>query len=186
MGVTLLDVEVNANEPVLGLPPDYKQTKVGVIPADWREATLREITTKIGSGITPTGGSTRYREHGRPFVRSQNIGWGRLLLDDLVFIDEDTHNEFPATELKPLDVLLNITGASIGRVALADERLNGGNVNQHVCIVRPDDRQLSPQLISLLLLSSIGQRQIDSFLRSAQSGFHCPQPRRSKKPLPRR
>jgi len=106
--------------------PGYKQTEVGVIPEDWVETTVREIATKVGSGVTPTGGSKRYKEHGRPFVRSQNVGWGCLLLDDLAFIDEETHNGFPATELKKDDVLLNITGASIGRTALANRRLVGG------------------------------------------------------------
>jgi restriction endonuclease S subunit len=143
--------------------PGYKQTEVGVVPEDWGQAAIRQIATKIGSGITPTGGSKRYKEYGRPFARSQNVGWGSLYLDDLAFIDEETHNSFPATELKKDDVLLNITGASIGRSALADERLIGGNVNQHVCIVRSDPNKALPKLINLLLLSDLGQRQIDSF-----------------------
>lgn len=141
----------------------YKQTEMGVFPEEWNLTTFREIATKIGSGITPTGGSKRYRFEGRPFVRSQNVGWGKLLLDDLVFIDEDTHNEFPATELRERDVLLNITGASIGRTAIVDGSLIGGNVNQHVCIIRIDSQQVVPELTNLMLLSSLGQRQIESF-----------------------
>src|SRR5262249_48980245 len=34
------------------------------------------------------------------------------------------------------DVLLNITGASIGRVCLAPSEMAGARVNQHVCIIR--------------------------------------------------
>jgi type I restriction enzyme, S subunit len=143
--------------------PGYKQTEVGVIPEDWIQITIRDIATKVGSGVTPTGGSARYKEYGRPFVRSQNVGWGRLLLDDLVFIDDETHNGFPATELKRFDVLLNITGASIGRTALADKKLVGGNVNQHVCIIRIDANDAIPTFINLLLLSALGQRQIENF-----------------------
>jgi type I restriction enzyme, S subunit len=143
--------------------PGYKQTEVGQIPEDWNRTTIREIATKIGSGVTPTGGSRRYKEYGRPFVRSQNVGWGRLQLDDLAFIDEGTHNQFPATELKRDDVLLNITGASIGRTALADESLVGGNVNQHVCIIRSDAKRAVPRFVNLMLLSALGQRQVESF-----------------------
>ena len=145
------------------MKPGFKQTEVGGIPEDWVESAVGTVAIKIGSGITPTGGSNRYKEFGRPFMRSQNVGWGRLLLDDLAFIDNDTHNQFPSTELKQNDVLLNITGASIGRTALADERLVGGNVNQHVCIIRVDAHQARPEFIHLLLLSTLGQRQIDSF-----------------------
>lgn len=104
-----------------------------------------------------------YRPHGRPFVRSQNIGWGMLLLDELAYIDDETHATFPATELHNGDVLLNITGASIGRAALADRRLAGGNVNQHVCVIRVDPKSTDPRLLASLLLSTIGQSQIDSY-----------------------
>ncbi len=141
----------------------YKQTEVGVITYDWEEVKINDISEKVGSGITPTGGSSRYKKEGRPFVRSQNVGWGRILYDDLAFIDEDTHSSFDATELVENDVLLNITGASIGRSAIANKNLVGGNVNQHVCIIRAKKEQALPKFINLFLLSSLGQKQIDSF-----------------------
>ena len=108
---------------------EYVQTDVGVIPNDWRVDAIETQVSKVGSGITPTGGDRVYRNYGRPFVRSQNVGWGHLLLEELKFIDDLTHNTFPATEIEEGDVFLNITGASIGRSAVADSRLVGGNVN---------------------------------------------------------
>lgn len=141
----------------------YKQTEVGLIPSDWDIFLLDELATKIGSGITPTGGSTVYKEDGRPFIRSQNIGWGNLLLDDIAFIDDETHQTFPNTEIKINDVFLNISGASIGRSSFANEKLVGGNVNQHVCIIRVIDKKLNPNYLNLFLLSKNGQKQIDSF-----------------------
>jgi type I restriction enzyme S subunit len=140
----------------------YKQTEVGEIPEDWDEVELGDYAIKVGSGITPKGGSTVYKETGRPFVRSQNVGWGSLRLTDLAFIDEETHQTFTATEIHSGDVLLNITGASIGRCSVANEELNGGNVNQHVCIIRTN-KELDQNYLSYVLLSSIGQKQIDSF-----------------------
>ena len=167
------------------IKPGYKQTEVGVIPEDWNETNIREIATKIGSGVTPKGGNTRYKEYGRPFVRSQNVGWGSLLLDDMVFIDEETHNEFLSTELKINDVLLNITGASIGRTAVADTNLIGGNVNQHVCIIRFDANLAVPKYVNLLLLSSLGQRQIESFQAGGnRQGLNFAQIASIKIPLP--
>jgi len=145
------------------LKPAYKQTEVGMVPEDWEVCSLGDIVTKVGSGITPRGGEKVYKKEGRPFLRSQNVGWGHLLLDDIVFIDEKTHNSFLATEIKLDDVLLNITGASIGRSAVADNRLLGGNVNQHVCIIRADASKSSPYYLIFFLLSEIGQKQIESF-----------------------
>jgi type I restriction enzyme, S subunit len=141
----------------------FKRTEGGVIPADWDYDTLGGKTIKIGSGITPTGGERVYRQSGRPFVRSQNVGWGHLVMDDIAFIDDETHRSFSATEIEVGDVFLNITGASIGRSAVSDCRVWAGNVSQHVCIIRPEASELDSLFLNSFLLSSTGQRQIDSF-----------------------
>lgn len=163
----------------------YKHTEIGVIPEDWSPTRIGDITTKVGSGITPRGGDANYLEEGRPFVRSQNVGWGTLLLDDLVYIDDSTHQSFDATELREGDVLLNITGASIGRCAAANSRLAGGNVNQHVCIVRVAPNAHVPALICQYVLSAHGQRQIDSFQAGGnRQGLNFAQVRAIQLPLP--
>ncbi|UFU07947.1 restriction endonuclease subunit S [Ruania halotolerans] len=124
---------------------------------------LADVTTRIGSGITPRGGSAVYTPSGRPFLRSQNVGWGDLRLDDMAYIDEATHSTFPATELRTGDILLNITGASIGRSAVATPELDGGNVNQHVCEIRLRPGRMDPHFVNAFLLSRAGQDQIDMF-----------------------
>jgi len=58
------------------------------------------------------------------------------------------------------DVLLNITGASIGRCYFVPDGFGRGNVNQHVCIIRPNINEVSTVYLSLLLRSEIGQLQI--------------------------
>ena len=129
---------------------------------EWESRELGLMTSKVGSGITPRGGEKNYRSSGRPFVRSQNVSWGELTLDNVVYIDEDTHASFAATEVKEGDVLLNISGASIGRSAVADARIAGGNVNQHVCIIRGLSEQIQAGFLSQYLISKHGQDQIDS------------------------
>jgi type I restriction enzyme S subunit len=165
--------------------PGYKQTEVGAIPEDWSAATLGDMTAKVGSGITPTGGSRVYKQEGRPFLRSQNVGWGSLLLGDIAYIDEETHSRFRDTEIAPSDVFLNITGASIGRSAVADARVQSGNVNQHVCIIRTDQTSLQPAFLNYFLLSTAGQRQIDSFQAGGnRQGLNFGQVRSFRLPLP--
>jgi type I restriction enzyme S subunit len=130
---------------------------------EWTLEKLGGKTLKIGSGITPKGGSENYKTNGRPFVRSQNVGWGQLILDDVVYIDDQIHSTFSSTEIQQSDVLLNITGASIGRSAISNERVTGGNVNQHVCIIRTNAEELYPLYLCQYILSPLGQNQIDSF-----------------------
>ncbi|EMD0835232.1 restriction endonuclease subunit S [Klebsiella pneumoniae] len=152
---------------------------------EWKEDKLGALTTKVGSGITPTGGNKNYKTKGRPFVRSQNIGWGELILDYVVFIDDETHKSFDSTEIKLSDVLLNITGASIGRSAVADSRIVGGNVNQHVCIIRVKQDELHPVFLNQFLISEIGQKQIDSFQAGGnRQGLNFAQIRSFSVPLP--
>ena len=153
----------------------------------WEWDTLGSKVTKVGSGITPTGGDINYGSGGRPFVRSQNVGWGELILDDVVFIDDEIHRTFASTEIKLHDVLLNITGASIGRSAVADSRIAGGNVNQHVCIIRSEQQALVPWFLNQYLLSNYGQNQIDSFQAGGnRQGLNFAQIRSFTIPVPPR
>ena len=129
---------------------------------EWKKCIIGDLATKVGSGVTPRGGESVYKTDGHPFVRSQNVGFGYLILDDIAFIDEETHQRQKNTELQLDDVLLNITGASIGRSALVNTQVVGGNVNQHVCIIRTKNN-LVPSFLCNFLLSNHGQKQIDSF-----------------------
>ena len=129
---------------------------------EWEKHTIGNLAIKVGSGVTPKGGETVYKKEGHPFVRSQNVGLGVLLLENIAYIDDTTHIRQKNTELQIDDVLLNITGASIGRCAVVNEQIAGGNVNQHVCIIRTKDNLVSPFLCNFLL-SNYGQKQIDSF-----------------------
>lgn len=151
----------------------------------WGAEELGGKTIKVGSGITPNGGDKNYKTEGRPFVRSQNVGWGCLILDDVVYIGEEMHSSFPATEIKKNDVLLNITGASIGRSAVANLQIEGGNVNQHVCIIRTKKKELNPFFLNQFLISQAGQNQIDSFQAGGnRQGLNFAQIRSFSIPMP--
>lgn len=131
-----------------------------------RKISISKIATKIGSGSTPRGGKSSYLEEGVPFIRSQNVRFGRLKMDNIAFIGEDVHQKMKRTQVRPGDVLLNITGASIGRSAVVTDDVPVANVNQHVCIIRVDANNYIPQFLSEFLNSRKGQYMIDV----AQSG----------------
>ena len=132
---------------------------------EWEKCKLGELAVKVGSGSTPKGGNAVYTTSGHCFVRSQNVGMGHLILNDIAYIDESTHQKQKSTELRTNDVLLNITGASIGRTALATEEINGGNVNQHVCIIRTNGN-VEPSYICDYIQTS----KIQKYIQSLQTG----------------
>lgn len=120
---------------------------------------LRDHSVKIGSGVTPLGGEKSYVEKGVPLIRSQNVLWGRLDLEGVANIPQEVHADMQGSQVKGLDVLLNITGASIGRSCVVPSTIGEANVNQHVCIIRCDD-SLNPFFVTAFLNSWHGQKQI--------------------------
>jgi type I restriction enzyme S subunit len=138
---------------------------LGMIPKDWEVKKLKYYTTKTGSGKTPRGGSEVYLEEGIPFLRSQNIYDDGLRLDDVVFISDRINREMINSIVIKGDILLNITGASIGRCCLYNLEKNA-NVNQHVCIVRLQDKSTYAKLMELLLQSNV----VQDYINSCQTG----------------
>ena len=114
--------------------PHYEQMPFE-LPQGWEWITLEEISSKIGSGSTPKGGN--YSKDGIPFFRSQNVYNEGLVCADMKFISNATHKRMIGTEVRPKDLLLNITGGSLGRCAIVSDEFQIGNVSQHVCIIRP-------------------------------------------------
>ena len=133
---------------------------LGDVPAHWEVRRLGYLATKFGSGITPRGGATVYQESGVPFLRSQNIHFDGLRMRNVARISPNLHGELSGTHVKPGDVLLNITGASIGRACSVPDNFVEGNVNQHVCIIRPKRSRLHPNLLAAYLSTPMMQREI--------------------------
>ena len=121
---------------------------------------MRYLGTKFGSGITPRGGATVYQEVGIPLLRSQNVHFDGLRLGNVARIPAELHHQLSGTHVKPGDVLLNITGASIGRVCAVPDDFSDGNVNQHVCIIRPKRGELDSGFLAAFLSTPGMQREI--------------------------
>jgi type I restriction enzyme S subunit len=102
-----------------------------------RVTRIKHLAMKVGSGKTPKGGADVYVSEGVMFLRSQNVHHQGLLLDDVARIPPAIDHEMAQTRVREGDVLLNITGASLGRCTVFPAGMQRANVNQHVCIIRP-------------------------------------------------
>ena len=91
---------------------------------------------KIGAGKTPLGGKSQYVSSGIPLIREQNVHNNGLSYDGMAFITQETNQSMKGSQVFAKDLLMNITGGSIGRTALIIDDFAGGNVNQHVLIIR--------------------------------------------------
>lgn len=132
----------------------------------WGKDELGKYTLMIGSGSTPKGGKDVYQRTGTYFIRSQNIRMNHIDYSDIYCISDEIHNNMKRTWVKNQDVLLNITGASIGRVATFYGKDDSANVNQHVSIIRTNKKQLLPRFLEY----QIAHRNFQTKAISASAG----------------
>lgn len=125
----------------------FVDSPLGPIPQGWGVRTLKDITTKIGSGATPKGGKESYRTSGIGLIRSQNVYDYKFDYGGLAFIDEVQATQLNNVTLEKGDVLLNITGASVARCCLLPSNLLPARVNQHVAIIRANRDLAQPSFV---------------------------------------
>ena len=135
------------------------------IPANWAWVRLGDICSKTGSGSTPRGGKSVYQRDGVPFLRSQNVHNDGLWLDDVAYISPQTHDRMSGSAVEPGDLLLNITGGSIGRCCIVPADLGLANVSQHVAIIRAEVGEIHSYLHELIL-----SPYFQSFVLNEQTG----------------
>lgn len=129
--------------------PEFKE--------NWELKKLGNLAAKVGSGSTPRGGSEVYTSSGIPFIRSQNVFDEQLHLDE-IHISDAIHKKMSGSKVLSNDILLNITGGSIGRSCVVPSTFKEGNVNQHVCIIRLTKH--NPHFLQAILSSERGQKLI--------------------------
>lgn len=164
---------------------EYKDSGVkwiGEIPGHWKTPKLNRVVSKVGSGSTPRGGSEVYIDEGIKFLRSQNIHFEGLNLDSVVYIPDSINEQMKNTQVQPFDVLLNITGGSIGRCFYVDDTLGKANVNQHVCIIRP--LSVNYRFLKYFLQSNSGQSQVWFYQKGDREGLSAESIKTFRLPLP--
>lgn len=138
--------------------------------AGWPEVTLAEITTKIGSGATPRGGSQTYLDHRMEYalIRSQNVFDRRFDRDGLAYITNEQANALRNVVVQRSDVLLNITGDGVtfGRSCIVPDDVRPACVNQHVSIIRVDPEKADAGYV----LSFLTHPEVKAYIESFNAG----------------
>lgn len=135
--------------------------------ANWTEAKLGEICTKIGSGATPSGGKRAYQNEGINLIRSLNVHNNEFRYDDLAHINAKQASLLDNVEIHSGDVLFNITGASVARCCLVPDDAIPARVNQHVSILRLKPGTLIPSLLVFIMISPY---QNERLMKTAENG----------------
>jgi type I restriction enzyme S subunit len=155
------------------------------IPNNWKWVRLGDICSKIASGSTPTGGkkSNVYVDDGYCLFREQNVYNDGIHKEGLVYITEELLNSRTNSKVLPMDILLNITGGSIGRCALIPQNFTKGSVNQHILIIRLIDLSMR-FYIHYCLCSPYVQKYIKGKVVGDKDGFSGARCKNMLIPLP--
>ncbi len=136
-------------------------------PASWDLVRLNQITKKIGSGATPTGGQAAYQARRSNFalVRSQNVFDRSFSETGLVFISDEQALGLRNVVLEKDDLLLNITGDGVtfGRTCMVPESVLPACVNQHVSIVRLNKELADPGYVLSYLTHPAVKEYVEAF-----------------------
>ncbi len=121
----------------------------------WPTKPLGELLSFLTSGSR--GWAEHYRESGDLFLRIQNVGRNRMLLDDVAFVAAPNTTEARRTLVQSGDVLLSIT-ADLGRTGVVPDGIGRAFINQHLAILRVQN--IHSPFLSAYLASPEGQKQV--------------------------
>ena len=136
-------------------------------PVTWDLVRLNQITKKIGSGATPTGGQAAYQADRSNFalVRSQNVFDRNFSESGLAFISDEQALGLRNVVLEKDDLLLNITGDGVtfGRTCMVPASVLPACVNQHVSIVRLNKEVADPGYVLSYLTHPTVKEYVEAF-----------------------
>ena len=185
--LTKIDETIEATENIIVKDERIKKGLMqDLFNAEKNIVSIEDITELVGSGVTPKGGYRVYVKSGIIFLRSQNIYPEGLKLTNVAHITKSINSIMKRTQTADFDVLLNITGASIGRSTFIPKNFPNANVNQHVCILRLKNKTKNDAfLLSSLLNSDLGQKQIIALnAGSNREGLNFQQAKSMEFPFP--
>ena len=154
------------------------------IEEEWEFKTAKDVCSKVQSGGTPKEGFT---EEGIPFLKVYNIVDQKLSFEyKPQFIDPEIHlTSMKKSRCMPGDVLMNIVGPPLGKVAITPDDHDEWNINQAITLFRPSN-EITTEWLYILLCEgknirevelstkgSAGQKNI-SLTQCREFNFPCP------------
>jgi type I restriction enzyme, S subunit len=131
-------------------------------PKKWEKAQVGDLLVFLTSGSR--GWAQYYTSQGSLFLRIQNVKGGKLLLDDVAYVNPPNSAEARRTSAQEGDVLVSMT-ADLGRTAVIPKGLKSAYINQHLGLLRLDKKRVSPVYLAIFLDSVGGQIQFQQLNR---------------------
>jgi len=134
------------------LPPISEDEKPLELPQGWELVRLDDVCFGITSGSTPPKSEFDENE-GVPYLKVYNIKEQKIAFD---YKPQYVKSEYHSTKLKrsilyPGDVIMNIVGPPLGKVAIIPDSHPEWNCNQAITFFRPILKELNNYIYTYLL-----------------------------------
>lgn len=141
----------------------------GLNHGDLSTFTGEELTSLVSKGSSPKWQGFDYTDDGMLFVTSENVLDDEIDLKNGKFLPLEFNEKLKRSQLRKGDVLINLVGASIGRLAVFDVDVEVANVNQAVGVFRCDTSKVLPEyIVQYLLELGNNQRLVNNQSESAR------------------
>ncbi|EGR0037889.1 restriction endonuclease subunit S [Vibrio vulnificus] len=137
------------------LPPISEDEKPFELPNGWKWCRLDDICFGITSGSTPPKVNFNESE-GIPYLKVYNIREQKIDFEyKPQFVDNDCHKtKLARSVLYPGDVVMNIVGPPLGKIAIIPDTYPEWNCNQAITFFRPIVPQLNKFIYTYLTAGS--------------------------------
>lgn len=122
--------------------------------SEWKESILKNVCSRITVGFV---GKTvdKYRDSGIPFLRSQNVRAFKYDNKNLMYIDEDFHNQIKKSSLSAGDVAIVRSGYP-GTTCVIPENILIANCSD-ILLLTTKAEVLNPHFVAIFMNSEIGK-----------------------------
>lgn len=125
---------------------------------NWQSTTSGELCEYITSGSRDW--KSFYSDQGPLFIRTQDINQDRLDLSKVAHVELPAKVEGKRSRIQSGDLLVTITGANVGKVALVPDEIPEAYVSQSVGLMRLKDKRHGRYLHYYLQSDQTGRKQI--------------------------
>jgi type I restriction enzyme S subunit len=134
----------------ISFPPITSDELHYKLPKNWIWCRMQDLCPNISSGSTPE--NRFFIESGIPFLKVYNIRNQKI---DFCFKEQFVAQEINSTKLKrsilnPGDVIMNIVGPPLGKVAIIPDDFDEWNCNQAIVFFKPVVKELNQWLYTFL------------------------------------
>jgi type I restriction enzyme, S subunit len=116
---------------------EFKDSELGRIPKSWEVKYFKEICSVITKGTTPSSLGFQFSKSGINFVKVESIiSDGVIDANKFSFVSDKVHQKMTRSQIYENDILLTIAGATVGKLAIAENKFLPANTNQALSIIR--------------------------------------------------